>query len=126
MVYNGFIEALAKLGGIKEWICIHVKVGLPGDKKHELYFSNPDYVPPVVKSEEVKPQPEAVVRVQPEALVDKIKRMRFAKEGELSQEEELWFKERQKELEYQKIGQIQPDDSMETAMEKLKKIGLEK
>jgi hypothetical protein len=122
VVYNSIIEALSKLGGIKDWISIHVKVEMSGDRRHELYFSNPDYIVPVEK-EEIKP---AKPSKPPETLYEKIKRMRFAELKDLSEGEQKWFKERQKELEYKKIGQIQPDDSMEVALEKLKKIGVDK
>ena len=123
-VYNSLIEALAKIGGIKDWTWVHVKIGMPGDKKHEIYFSNPDYVVFVQKPEEALPQP-IEPPAPPEALQAKIKRFRNAKLGELKPDEEAWFKERQKELETNKIGQIQPEDSMIIAMAKLKQIGLE-
>lgn len=123
MVYNSILEALSKLGGIKEWESIHVKVNMPEGRRHELYFSNPDYSV-VDKLSTVEIAPEPVKPVVVETLEEKISRFRNSKEGELTVEEEAWFKERQKELEEKKIGQILPTDSMEVALKKLKKIGV--
>ena len=116
MVYNSILEALFKLGGIKEWESIHVKINMPGDKRHELYFSNPDFVVAKIV-EEVKP-------IKVETLAEKINRMRNTPSGQLPVDEEAWFKERQKELEYQKVGQILPEDSIQIALQKLAKIGV--
>lgn len=118
MVYNSLLEALSKLGGIKDWESIHVKVNLPGGKRHEIYFMNPDFV--VEEVVEVKPPKPVVV----EKLFDKIKRMRFDGPGKLSHEEIEWWKQRQMELENKKIGQILPEESMEVALEKLAQIGV--
>ena len=123
MVYNSIIEALSKLGGIKNWQWIHLKVGLGGDKKHELYFSNVDYVVPVEKPVEVAPIEPAKPLVI-ETLREKIQRMRFANSSQLTPEEIAWWKERQRELDTNKIGQIFPEESMDMALKKLAKIGV--
>ena len=122
MVYNSIIEALSKLGGIKEWISIHVKINMPDDKRHELYFSNSDYIV-VEKSVEVasiEPAKPVVI----ETLREKIQRMRFGKNTELTPDELAWWQERQRELEANKIGQIFPEESMEAALKKLAQIGV--
>lgn len=117
---------MVKVGGIKDWEWVHLKIGLSKDKKHEIYFNNPDYVVPVETTDIEKPQPMLPIApiTPPETLQAKIKRFRNAKLGELKPDEEAWFKERQQELEVNKIGQIQPEDSMTIAMAKLQQIGL--
>lgn len=120
MVYNNILEGLSKLGGIKDWISIHIKIDMPNDKRHEIFFSNVDYVSVVEKpvvSESVEP-------VVVETLEEKVKRMWFTLGSVLTPQENDWVKERQRELEYQKIGQIVPEDSMEIALEKLAKVGV--
>ncbi len=93
---------------------------MPNDKRHEIFFSNVDYVSVVEKpvvSESVEP-------VVVETLEEKVKRMWFTLGSVLTPQENDWVKERQRELEYQKIGQIVPEDSMEIALEKLAKVGV--
>ncbi len=119
MVYNSIIEVLTKLGGIKDWVSVHIKIDMPESKRHELFFTNPDYVSVVEKPAEVLPEPVVV-----ETLEEKIKRMWFTKDSKLTPQEVDWVKERQRELEYQRIGQIVPEDSLQTALDKLAKIGV--
>ena len=117
---------LGKFISLEKFVWIHVKVKLLDGEVSEIFLQNPTRAKTEKAVEEVNVVvPEPVVEVVPEALADKIQRMRFAKPGELPQNEEDWFKERQRELEANGIGQIQPEETLEVALEKLKKIGVE-
>lgn len=104
-----------------DWNWIHVGVETSSGK-NEIYLTNPV----LLLEPGVTPEPEATpVPVKPETLAEKINRFRTAPFGSLPEVEELWWKERQKELEDRKIGQIVPEDTPEQALEKLKIIGVE-
>lgn len=104
---------------LDKWDSIHLKVNV-GDRRNEIFITNPESNSVEVEDATPTSQPEPV---KTETFAEKIRRFRNAPPGTLTKEEEVWWKERQFDLEKFNLGQITPDVSEEEALRRLAQIG---